>query len=579
MLKVNQPGGFDCPGCAWPDPRQGSSFEFCENGAKAVSWEATNKRTTPAFFAQHTVSELWNWEDFALEWEGRLTHPMKYDAASDKYLPIAWDQAFAEIGTQLRALPDPNMAEFYASGRASNEAAFLYQLMAREYSTNNFPDCSDMCHEATSVGLPESIGVGKGTVTLEDFDECDAIFSFGHNPGTNHPRMLATLRAAHLSGALIVVFNPLKERSLERFKSRQHPLEMTVGKAVPIATSYYQLKVGGDAAVVQGMMKALLARDAADVAAGGPGLLDRDFIRAHTAAFEALVAGLDAIAWDNIESVAGLARADIQATGPQSVTVEDSMSMVHASRGTLPPASPELKSEPAIVAGIARATLPDSKVDWEAMIADYRRIRDAIEAVFPDFDDYNERVKVPRGFRLDSPAGRRVWRTASGRANFIVSRGEDRCPAVRPGVKDALVLATVRSHDQYNTTIYGKNDRYRGVTGRRDAIFCNAHDLAERGLEHGDLVDIEAVADDGNPDERRIVRGFVAVAFDIARGAVAAYYPEANSLVSLDNFDPRSGTPSYKSVPVVLRRSQAPIDPGRHTGRRRCTRSNRLPAQ
>lgn len=735
MLKVNQPEGFDCPGCAWPDPRQGSSFEFCENGAKAVSWEATNKRTTPAFFARHTVSELWNWEDFALEWEGRLTHPMKYDAASDKYLPIAWGQAFAEIGAHLRALPDPNMAEFYASGRASNEAAFLYQLLAREYGTNNFPDCSNMCHEATSVGLPESIGVGKGTVTLEDFDECDAIFSFGHNPGTNHPRMLATLRAARLRGAPIVVFNPLKERSLERFKSPQHPLEMTVGKAVPIATSYYQLKVGGDAAVVQGMMKTLLARDAADVAAGGPGLLDRDFIREHTAGFEALVADLDAISWDDIEFVAGLARADIeaaadvyakaerviicygmgitqhkhgtanvqqlmnllllrgnigrpgagicplrghsnvqgdrtvgiteipnatlldglervfgfkpprehghgavaalqamqdgrakaliclggnlpvampdpqvcfeavrkldlfvsiatklnrshllvgkhtyllpclgrteldiQATGPQSVTVEDSMSMVHASRGTLPPASPELKSEPAIVAGIARAALPDSKVDWDAMIADYSRIRDAIEAVFPDFDDYNERVKVPRGFRLDSPAGRRVWRTASGRANFIVSRGEHRCPAVRPGVKDALVLATVRSHDQYNTTIYGKNDRYRGVTGRRDVIFCNAQDLAERGLEHGDLVDIEAVADDGHPDERRIVRGFVAVAFDIARGAVAAYYPEANSLVALGNFDPRSGTPSYKSVPVVLRRSQAPVDAGRHTG-------------
>ena len=724
MMKVNQPEGFDCPGCAWPDPREGSSFEFCENGAKAVSWEATNKRTTPEFFARHTVSELWNWEDFALEWEGRLTHPMVYDAATDKYVPVSWEQAFKDIGAILRSLPDPNMAEFYASGRASNEAAFLYQLMAREYGTNNFPDCSNMCHEATSVGLPESIGVGKGTVTLEDFHACDAIFSFGHNPGTNHPRMLATLRAASLRHAPIVVFNPLKERSLERFKSPQHPLEMTVGKAVPIASSYYQVKVGGDAAAIMGMMKALLAMDAARRAEGGEGVLDRDFIRDHTSGFEALIADIDASSWEEIEEVSGLPRTDledaaavyakakrviicygmgitqhkhgtanvqqlvnllllrgnigregagicplrghsnvqgdrtvgiteipsqsfldsmervfgfhpprahghgaveaikamgdgraraliclggnlpvampdpqacfeavrkldlcvniatklnrshllvgkhtyllpclgrteldVQATGPQSVTVEDSMSVVHASRGSLPPASPELKSEPAIVAGIAKATLADSKVDWNAMVADYSRIRDAIEAVFPDFAGYNERVGQPHGFRLDIPASRREWRTASGRANFIVFDSKNQRPLARPGVQDALVLATVRSHDQYNTTIYGKNDRYRGVTGRRDVLFCNEADLAERGLEHGDLVDIEAVADNDHATEPRIVRRFVAVAFDIARGAVAAYYPEANGLVALSNFDARSGTPSYKSVPVVIRRS------------------------
>jgi len=731
MMKVNQPQGFDCPGCAWPDPREGSSFEFCENGAKAVSWEATNKRVTPEFFARHTVNELWEWEDFALEWEGRLTHPMVYDAATDHFVPVSWEQAFKDIGAHLRSLPNPDMAEFYASGRASNEAAFLYQLFVREYGTNNFPDCSNMCHEATSVGLPESIGVGKGTVTLDDFDHCDAIFSFGHNPGTNHPRMLATLREASLRGAPIVVFNPLKERSLERFKSPQHPLEMTLGKAVPIASSYYQLKVGGDAAVVMGMMKALLASDAASLAQGGAGLLDRDFIREHTSGFEALVADIDASSWDEIESVAGLSRADIeaaaaiyakakrviicygmgitqhqhgtanvqqlanllmlrgnlgregagicplrghsnvqgdrtvgiteipsktfldslervfgfapprhkghgavetmeamgegrskaliclggnlpvampdpqacfeamrkldlsvhiatklnrshllvgkhtyilpclgrteldvQATGPQSVTVEDSMSMVHASRGSLPPASPELKSEPAIVAGIARATLPDSKVDWEGMIADYSRIRDKIEAVFPDFANFNERVSAPRGFRLDIPASRREWRTASGRANFIVYDRTRQRPLARadvPGGPDAvLVLATVRSHDQYNTTIYGKNDRYRGVTGRRDVIFLHAADLAARGLEHGDLVDIEAVAENDHASAPRIVRNFVAVEFDIARGAAAAYYPEANSLVALSNFDARSGTPSYKSVPIVIRKAAQP---------------------
>ena len=714
MLQVNQPDGFDCPGCAWPDPREGSSFEFCENGAKAVSWEATNKRVTPAFFAAHSVSELWQREDFFLEWEGRLTHPMVYDAATDHFVPIAWDEAFRRIGEALRKLPDPNMAEFYASGRASNESAFLYQLFVREYGTNNFPDCSNMCHEATSVGLPQSIGVGKGTVTLEDFHHCDAIFSFGHNPGTNHPRMLATLREASLRRAPIVVFNPLKERSLERFKSPQSPAEMTVGKAVPIASHYYQVKIGGDAAVLKGMMKTLLAMDA----------LDHDFIREHTTGFEALAADLEATSWDDIVEVAGLSRADIEAaatiyakaerpiicygmgitqhrhgtgnvqqlanllllrgnigkegagicplrghsnvqgdrtvgitempsqgfldalervfgieaprehghgavaaveamrddrskaliclggnlptampdpevcyeamrkldlsvhiatklnrshlmvckntfilpclgrteldmqeSGPQSVTVEDSMSMVHASRGTLPPASSLLKSEPAIVAGIARATLPDSKIDWDWYIADYSRIRDAIEAVFPDFDNYNERVRVPRGFRLDIPAGRREWRTASGKANFIVFDSARQRPLAREDAKDALVLATVRSHDQYNTTIYGKNDRYRGITGRRDVVFVNAADLAERGLEHGDLVDIEAVAECEHAGAPRIVRDFVAVAFDIARGSVAAYYPEANGLVALANYDSQSGTPSYKSVPVVLRRA------------------------
>ena len=714
MLQVNQPDGFDCPGCAWPDPREGSSFEFCENGAKAVSWEATNKRVTPAFFAEHSVSELWQREDFFLEWEGRLTHPMVYDAATDHFVPIAWDEAFRRIGEELRKLPDPNMAEFYASGRASNESAFLYQLFVREYGTNNFPDCSNMCHEATSVGLPQSIGVGKGTVTLEDFHHCDAIFSFGHNPGTNHPRMLATLREASLRRAPIVVFNPLKERSLERFKSPQSPAEMTVGKAVPIASHYYQVKIGGDAAVLKGMMKTLLAMDA----------LDHDFIREHTTGFEALAADLEATSWDDIVEVAGLSRADIEAaatiyakaerpiicygmgitqhrhgtgnvqqlanllllrgnigkegagicplrghsnvqgdrtvgitempsqgfldalervfgieaprehghgavaaveamrdgrskaliclggnlptampdpevcyeamrkldlsvhiatklnrshlmvckntfilpclgrteldmqeSGPQSVTVEDSMSMVHASRGTLPPASSLLKSEPAIVAGIARATLPDSKIDWDWYIADYSRIRDAIEAVFPDFDNYNERARVPRGFRLDIPAGRREWRTASGKANFIVFDSARQRPLAREDAKDALVLATVRSHDQYNTTIYGKNDRYRGITGRRDVVFVNAADLAERGLEHGDLVDIEAVAECEHAGAPRIVRNFVAVAFDIARGSVAAYYPEANGLVALANYDSQSGTPSYKSVPVVLRRA------------------------
>src|SRR6201989_1232826 len=255
LHKVNQPQGFDCPGCAWPDPKETSSVGFCENGAKAVSWEATGKRVRPEFFAKNKVADLWNLSDYTLEGLGRITHPMAYDGETDTYRPIAWGEAFRRIGEALRALPDPNMAEFYTSGRASNEAAFLYQLFVREYGTNNFPDCSNMCHEATSVGLPKSLGVGKGTVVLEDFELCDAIFCIGHNPGTNHPRMLSTLREASLRGVPIVVLNPLPERGLERFTSPQHPVEMLTLGSTPIASSYYQVKVGGDIAVLKGIMK------------------------------------------------------------------------------------------------------------------------------------------------------------------------------------------------------------------------------------------------------------------------------------------------------------------------------------
>src|SRR6202045_4775205 len=289
LLNMNQPHGFDCPGCAWPDPKHTSSFEFCENGAKAVAWEATAKRTTPDFFAAHTVSELWNWPDFDLENEGRLTHPMVYDRATDKYLPISWDEALARIGAALRQLPHPDMAEFYTSGRASNEAAFLYQLFAREYGTNNFPDCSNMCHEATSVGLPKSLGVGKGTVLLEDFEVADAIFILGQNPGTNSPRMMTSLRNASRRGARIISFNPLRERALERFQAPQAPVEMITLSSTPISSAIYQVRVGGDLALLKGMMKAILEAEDDAVAFDRPSVLDHDFIRGHTIGFEALV--------------------------------------------------------------------------------------------------------------------------------------------------------------------------------------------------------------------------------------------------------------------------------------------------
>ena len=714
LLRANQPEGFDCPGCAWPDPKHTSSFEFCENGAKAVAWEATSKRTTPQVLAAHTVSELKTWSDHALEDLGRLTHPMAYDRASDRYLQISWEAAFAKTADALRAMDHPNQAQFYASGRASNEAAFLFQLLGRKVGTNNFPDCSNMCHEPTSVGLPDSIGVGKGSVSLEDFDHADLILSFGHNPGTNHPRMMTTLREASKRGATILAFNPLKERALEKFASPQDPVEMATLTSTPIASAYYQLTVGGDALAVQGMMKAVLALDAE----GQGTVIDHAFIAEHTQGFEALAEVLEALTWDEIEMGSGLSRAqieeaarayagakatilcygmgltqhrsasstvqqlvnllllkgnigrpgagicplrghsnvqgdrtvgiwekpsaafldamdrvfafksprehghtvveaiaameagetkvfvglggnfavaapdpvrtfaamekvelavhvatklnrthllvggetlllpclgrteiDLQASGRQAVTVEDSMSMVHASRGLNAPASDQLKSEPAIIAGIGAALFgPDDSVDWDGLIADYDRIRDLIAAVLPEaFTGYNERIRTPGGFRLPLPHADRVWKTPSGKAQFLLHRhdGQD----ARRGEAGVMLLTTLRSHDQYNTTIYGTSDRYRGVFGRRDVVFAHPDDIAERGLKAGDLIDLTAAFDDTGA---RAVRGFTLVEREIPRGCLAAYYPEANVLVALDDHDKRSGTPAYKSIPVRL---------------------------
>ncbi|KJC51121.1 CbbBc protein [Bradyrhizobium sp. LTSP885] len=711
LLHTNKPDGFDCPGCAWPDKEHTSTFQFCENGAKAVTWEATSKRTTPEFFAAHTVTELLGWSDFHLENEGRLTHPMVYDAASDMYQPIAWDEAFARIGESLRSLPDPNMAEFYTSGRASNEAAFLFQIFAREYGSNNFPDCSNMCHEATSVGLPQSIGIGKGTVSLDDFDHCELIIAMGHNPGTNHPRMMGTLHEVSRRGVPIIVFNPLRERALERFADPQDAIEMATLGSTRIASTYYQPKVGADAAVLKGVMKALLEQDAIT-----HDVLDHAFITEHTHGFAAFAADLGATAWEAIETVSGFTRAqlaevatayaksnativtygmgitqhtrgtdnvqqianllllkgnfgkpgagicplrghsnvqgnrtvgitekpnvpmfegiertfgfkpprhhghdsvaameaiddgrskvliclggnfavalsdpercqaamrklelavhlgtklnrthlligkqsiilpvlgrteqDVQSSGPQVITVEDSMTMVHASRGRLNPASEHLRSESAIVAGMAMATLPASKVPWAELIADYDRIRDAIEGVFPDFRDYNARIRTPGGFRLPLPPTERKWTTPSGKAEFLIYDGLEEDPVLSD--KTILKLTTIRSHDQYNTTIYGLNDRYRGVFGRRDVLFANEADLTGLGLAHGDLVEIETAL----PSGRKRCLTLTAIVYDIARGSVAAYYPEANGLVPLDYQDKASGTPSYKSVPVRIR--------------------------
>jgi molybdopterin-dependent oxidoreductase alpha subunit len=717
LLHMNQPEGFDCPGCAWPDPKHTSSFEFCENGAKAVAWEATAKRCTPDFFAAHTVTELEGWADYELEMQGRLTHPMVYDAASDRYVPIGWDDALALVARHLNALPDPNAAEFYTSGRTSNEAAFLYQLFGREYGTNNFPDCSNMCHEATSVGLPDSLGVGKGTVLLEDFDHADAIFIFGQNPGTNSPRMMTSLRNASRRGARIISFNPFRERSLEHFQAPQDPFEMATLSSTPISENLYQVRVGGDVAALKGLMKAVIDADDVAVAAGALRVVDADFIKDHTEGFERLAADLHATSWEAIERRSGLSQGelvsaatvymtapsailvygmgitqhrrgteavqqianlallrgnvgrvgagicpvrghsnvqgdrtvgitekptveflerlekrfgfkpphahghdvvlaleamlrgevkvfvalggnfaaaipdwqqtrtalrrleltvqistklnrshlihgrealilpclgrteiDIQATGPQSVTVEDSMSMVHASLGMNEPASEHLRSEPAIVAGLARATLGTrSRVNWEELVADYDRVRDAIEAVFPIFQAYNARIRVPGGFHLTSTARERIWTTPSGRANFLVFEGLAEDPYEND--PEVLWLTTVRSHDQYNTTVYSMSDRYRGVFGQRDVLFINAREMLKRGLKPDDRVDLVTASSDGLA---RVVRNFRVVEYKFPDGCCAAYYPETNPLVPLYGRDARSHTPSSKAVPIRL---------------------------
>jgi molybdopterin-dependent oxidoreductase alpha subunit len=718
LLSMNQPDGFDCPGCAWPDPKHTSSFEFCENGAKAVAWETTAKRVTRDFFATWTVRELEKQSDHWLEEQGRLTEPMRYDQAMDRYVPVSWDEAFALIGRELRALANPNEAEFYTSGRTSNEAAFLYQLFARLYGTNNMPDCSNMCHEPTSVGLPESIGIGKGTVVLEDFDHADAIFILGQNPGTNSPRMMTELHNASRRGAPIIVFNPLKERALERFAAPQDPIEMATFGSTRIASEYCQIKVGGDVAALKGIMKLVLEADDAARAAGQPSVLDTMFIAEHTDGFEAFAADLRETAWDEILAASGLSRSqlervariymqskavivcygmgitqhrhgtdnvqqvvnllllrgnigrpgagicpvrghsnvqgdrtvgvdekptpefldrlgrvfgfdpprahghnvvhaveamldgrakafismggnfvaavpdrplveqamrklrltvavttklnrghlvhgrealilpclarseiDFQRSGPQSVTVEDSMSMVHASGGLLLPASERLKSEVAIVCGMARATLTDTTVDWQGFEDDYDLIRDKIEQVFPDlFPDFNARIRKPGGFRLPNGASERIWRTSTGKARFIVFRGIDEDPAASH--PEMLRLATVRSHDQYNTTIYSMDDRYRGVYGTRTVIFMNKDDMTVRGIAPQELVEIEALSNDGVD---RSVRGFTALPYDIQCGSVAAYYPEANPLLALAHHDNTCQTPAAKSIPVLVR--------------------------
>ncbi|MPY78447.1 MAG: FdhF/YdeP family oxidoreductase [Actinophytocola sp.] len=711
LLSVNQRSGFDCPGCAWPEPSGGRhTAEFCENGAKAVAEEATLRRVTREFFAAHPVSELAGKSDFWLGQQGRLTEPMVLEPGVAHYQPISWDDAFRLVADELRALDSPNEAAFYTSGRTSNEAAFLYQLFARRFGTNNLPDCSNMCHESSGNALIDTIGIGKGSVTLDDIHRADLIMVVGQNPGTNHPRMLSALEQAKRDGAKIVSVNPLPEAGLRRFKNPQRTSGV-IGSGTELSDELLPIRVNGDMALFQYLGRGLLrAEDAA------PGtVLDHDFIDTSTEGFAAYrehvlalsdqdvaeATGLDEaqlrrvadmllgsrrviVCWamgltqhrnsvatiremvnllllqgnigrtgagvcpvrghsnvqgdrtmgiyekpdpsfldalgtefgfdpprehgydvvDTIRAMRdgrvrvffamggnfasatpdtevteaalrstsltvhvstklnrshlvtgtralilptlGRTERDEQESGPQVVSVEDSMSQVHLSRGRLKPASGHLRSEVAIVAGLASSVFGDDPgVPWQKFAADYDRIRDSIERVVPGFERFNERVRQPDGFTLPNPPrDERRFDTPSGRARFTVNTLDVlRIPEGR------LLLQTVRSHDQYNTTIYGLDDRYRGITAGRKVVFVHPDDLAERGISDGAQVDVVSEWRDGV--ERRAA-GFRVVAYPTAPGCCAAYFPETNVLVPLDSTAEGSNTPTSKSVIVRL---------------------------
>jgi len=727
MLKTNQNGGFDCPGCAWGEDPHGGKVTFCENGAKAVNWEATNRLVDPDFFASHSVSSLSTQTDYWLEYQGRLTHPMRYNAQTDHYDPVSWDDAFALIAQHLNALESPDQAEFYTSGRASNEAAFLYQLFVRAFGTNNFPDCSNMCHEASGIGMKDTVGVGKGTVVFEDLKQADAIFVIGQNPGTNHPRMLEPLREAVKRGAQVICFNPLKERGLERFQNPQHPVEMLSNGSEPTNTAYFRPALGGDMAVLRGMAKFLLQWEREAQANGTKPVFDHEFIREHTTGLDDYLAQVDATSWTHITEQSGLSLAeielaasmyrraervvmcwamgltqhrhsvptikevvnlqllrgnvgkpgaglspvrghsnvqgdrtmgidekppqalldnierrfkfqvprehghntvqaikameeqrakvfiglggnfaqatpdtprthaamrncdltvhiatklnrshlvtgrdalilpclgrteiDMQASGPQGVTVEDTFSMVHISYGQLKPRAQTLRSEPAIIAGIAKATLGHHPIDWDWVIADYGRIRDLIEETIPGFSDFNQKLTQPGGFHLGNAAAERRWNTETGLAQFSSSELPERLvnqAVLDQGHTPDLILQTMRSHDQYNTTLYGLNDRYRGVFGMREVVFINEADIRKLGFEPGDKVDMVSLWEDGK--ERRVA-GFTLVAYDIPQGQAAAYYPETNPLVPLDSYGDKTYTPTSKFIAIKLEKSSKP---------------------
>src|SRR3989440_3646508 len=722
-LKVNKKNGFDCQSCAWPSPDEDRHlFEFCENGVKALTSEATKKKITPDFFHEHSIADLQKQSDNWLELQGRLVHPMVKRAGATHYEAIEWAEVFELLGRELNALPSPNAAAFYTSGRTSNEAAFLYQLFARQFGTNNLPDCSNMCHESSGAALNESIGIGKGCVKLEDFEKADAIFIIGQNPGTNHPRMMTTLERAKKNGATIVAINPIRETGLISVvnpnpQEYRNPLKfaakMLFNQGTPLADLWLPVHINGDMAAMRGIIKEMLEDEERRPGA----VLDRQFIDQYAIGFDEFAAHVRATSWEQILEASGLTREQIRAaaaiamrckriiccwaigltqhknavaqiqevmnflllggnigragagpcpvrghsnvqgdrtmgiwermrdsfleklgrefkftaprghgtdtvetikqmhdgkiqfflglggnflaatpdteytakalqkcrvtahvstklnrahlitgetalilpclgrseidrqeSGDQFVTVEDSMGIINSSRGHAEPASKHLRSEPAIVAGLAKAALGSrSTVDWDALIANYDRIRDRIERVISGFDDFNARIRTDIFYLPNDARDRRKFNNREGKAKFIIS---ELTPLdLRP---DQYLMTTVRSHDQFNTTIYGLNDRYRGVYNGRRVIFMNAEDVNAAGLQQGQLVDLTSYY----KDETRVARHFMVAPIDIARKCTATYFPEANVLVSINNSAERSNTPVSKSIVISIAPSQ-----------------------
>lgn len=713
LAKQNKTGGFMCTSCAWGKPKHPHAFEFCENGAKATLWELTSHRCTPEFFAKHSVTELRGWSDHDLEHVGRLTHPLRYDAASDHYVECSWDEAFTAIGAELKAI-DPKAAVFYASGRASLETSYLYALFARLYGHNNLPDSSNMCHETTSVTLSELIGSPVGTCVLEDFEECDAIFFFGQNTGTNSPRFLHPLQKAVERGCRIVSFNPIREKGLLAFTNPQRPTQMLTGRDTDISCQYLQVRAGGDIAAIMGLCKYVLAQEEAR----GGTVLDHGFIAEHCTGFEEFRTLVANTSWERIEQESGLSRTDIeeagrvyvgakrvigvygmgltqhvhgfeniamlvnlllmrghigrkgagicpvrghsnvqgqrtvgisekpelvpldkiaeqfgfepprdtgmttvevaegaldgslkafiglggnflraipdqgriepawenlqltvqiatklnrshlfngrtayllpclgrseediQASGPQTVTIEDSFSHIHGSLGHRTPASEHLLSETAIVAGIAKATLaPNPKVRWDEWTGDYGLVRDLIaETYHEEFHDMNARMFEPGGFYRGNSARDRVWKTDSGKAVF--TSPEMLAATDVADVHGRYRLVTVRSNDQFNTTIYGYSDRLRGIEGKRDVVLMSPRDIEAAGLAAGQRIALTGDAEDGH--DRRIDHLEI-VPFDLPSGTIVGYFPELNPLIALSHHDRASKTPASKAVPVRI---------------------------
>ncbi|MFQ3180813.1 MAG: molybdopterin-dependent oxidoreductase alpha subunit [Polaribacter sp.] len=710
LKNLNQKDGFDCPGCAWPDPDAKRAFlaEYCENGAKAVAEEATKNKVSPLFFATHSVAALSKLSDYEIGKSGRITQPMYLPEGKDHYQEISWEAAFSIIGEELNSLDSPNEALFYTSGRTSNEAAFLYQLFVRQFGTNNLPDCSNMCHESSGAALVETLGIGKGSVTLDDFNHADLVIVMGQNPGTNHPRMLTALSETKKNGGKIITVNPLPEVGLMNYKDPQNPLKW-IGSGQDLTDLFLQVKINGDVALLKIILKLMKKKEVAY-----PGsVFNHDFIDKKTAGIAEMLEALDnysiqkllpqtglllekieeataliinnekiIICWamgltqhknavDNIRELVnilllkgsigkkgagtcpvrghsnvqgdrtmgiwekpsdsfldnlekefsfkaprkhgldvvasitamhqkkakvfigmggnfvsatpdteftaaalkncsltvqistklnrshlihgkkalilpclGRSEEDIQASGAQFVSVENSMGIVHQSRGHLKPHSKKLLSEPAIVVGLANATFKNMKTDWTAFASNYDLIRSKIEATIPGFENYNDRVRIKGGFYLPNNARDNNYApTASGKANFTLN-----APSDLKLESNQFIMMTIRTHDQYNTTIYGLNDRYRGVLNERRVVFMNEEDMKTQNLKQLDLVDLTSHF----KDEKRIAKGFLVVGYNIPKQCTATYFPEANVLVPLKSVAKISNTPASKTVIISI---------------------------